>query len=377
MTALRVVVDEIVNGTSAGIRRYAEELTRSLIETAPSGSEVSGIISASPEAQYDGVARLLPGLSDLHKSPLARSQLASSWRRGLGGMPRHGLVHAPSLFAPLVRHDRLNDLDQVVVTIHDSLAWTTPQLISSKAARWQRAMGRRAERHADAIVVPTYSVGEELSNFLAFGDRIRVVGGAVSQRLMLPVDPDQRADDLGLPERYVAFTGSWGERKGLEQLIRSLSAPADPGLPLVIMGHPGWNPIDINAVAADAGVASGRIRILREIDDQDLAVAISRAQALVVPSVAEGFGLPVLEAFSLGTPVIHSNVAAIREVAAGAGLEVELNGVDDPIRLAEASRQLADSPQLAERLRYGGLDRAKAFSWRDSAERIWELHADL
>ncbi len=86
----------------------------------------------------------------------------------------------------------------------------------------------------------------------------------------------------------------------------------------------------------------------------------------------------MLEAFHFGTPVVHSDAPALVEVAAEAGVVVARSTPDTyPERLAEAIVSVLDNPALTQRLRYAGFDRASAFSWRDSAQRVWQLHADL
>ena len=124
------------------------------------------------------------------------------------------------------------------------------------------------------------------------------------------------------------------------------------------------------------------MRPLGRLVDGDLAVALDRATLFVYPSVAEGFGLPIVEAFKFGLPVIHSDDAALVEVAAGASVVVErpAPGEDDEPyaeRLAAAIGRVLSDAELSARLRVLASDRARAFSWRDSAERVWQLHADL
>src|SRR3954451_5915609 len=101
MITLRVIVDEVTAVPNGGMSRYAEELTRALIATAPRGSDVAGIVSASPEPDYQRIAELLPGLRELYKSPLARRELSAAWQHGFTRLPGAGIVHATSLLAPL------------------------------------------------------------------------------------------------------------------------------------------------------------------------------------------------------------------------------------------------------------------------------------
>ncbi len=379
MTTLRVIVDQIVAPVPGGIGRYAEELTRQLIATAPPGIEVEGIVSASPESDYRKIEDALPGLARLYKSPLARRELSTAWQYGLTLLPGKGMVHATSLLAPLYRHERqAGSGNQTAVTIHDVVPWTHPETLTPRGVRWHRAMALRAEKYADAIVVPTHAVAGELGEILDLGDRVRVIGGAVSSKLRLPVDAENRAQALGLPKRYLLTVGTLEPRKGVEPLIRALASPETYDLPLLIVGPPGWGGVDVASVAQQAGLAEGRVTTLGKLSDEDLAVVLSRATAFVFPSLAEGFGLPVLEALSLGTPVIHSDAPAVLEVVGGAGVAVER---DDPAgypeRLAEAIGRVLSDTALAERLKYTGLDRAGAFSWVSSAEKVWQLHADL
>jgi glycosyltransferase involved in cell wall biosynthesis len=379
VTTLRVIVDQIVAPVPGGVGRYAEELTRALIATAPRGSNVAGIVSASPPADYEHIAELLPGLTELYKSPLPRRELSAAWQFGFTRLPGSGMVHATSLLAPLRRHDRrVTRNDQIAVTIHDAVPWTHPETLTPRGVSWHKAMAKRAERYADAIVVDTHAVADELGGILDLGDRVRVIGAAVGSSLRIPEDAAERAARLELPERYLLSVGTLEPRKGLGHLIRSLSLGLPDDVPLLVAGPAGWGDVDVDAVARDAGLAENRVRVLGRLSDQDLAVALDRATVFVFPSLAEGFGLPLLEAFSLGTPVVHSDDPALVENSAGAGIAVERADLDGyPQRLADAIGEVLADEELAARLGVAGRDRAKAFSWRDSAEKVWQLHADL
>ncbi len=376
MTTLRVIVDRMVGPTPGGIGRYTEELTRQLIATAPPGCEVAGIVSASPEQDYETITTLLPDLAELYKTALDRGQLSLAWQHGFTRLPGKGMLHAPSLLAPLGRHDRLNDVgDQVVVTVHDTIPWSHPEVLSSRRAAWYRAMVKRAYKYADAVVVPTHAVAAQLAEIHDFGDRIRVIGGAVSSKLTVPVDPEVRARRMELPERYILSVGSLEPRKGIGALMRAMTDPALADIPLLVAGAA--EP-EVHAAALEAGLAEGRVHSLGYLADADLAVALDRAAVFVFPSLAEGFGLPVIEAFHFSTPVVHSDDPAVVEVAAGAGVTVERADAEGyPVRLAEAILSVLGDPALRQRLSFSGLDRSKNFSWRDSAEKVWQLHADL
>ncbi|CAN5554563.1 glycosyltransferase family 1 protein [soil metagenome] len=379
MATLRVIIDQIVAPVPGGIGRYAEELTRQLIVTAPRGARVAGIVSASPEADYATIQQRLPGLTELYKSPLARRELSAAWAHGFTRLPGTGLVHATSLLAPLHRHDRASQPgEQTVVTIHDAVPWTHPETLTPRGVSWHKRMAKRAERYADAIVVPTHAVADELSQLLQIDGRVRVIGGAVGSGLVVPTNAAARAAELKLPERYLMSVGTLEPRKGLEPLIRALARPESGDLPLLVVGPDGWGGVDLKAVAKEAHVDPNRIRAVGHVSDSDLALMLSRATAFVFPSLAEGFGLPVLEAMSFGVPVIHSDAPAVVEVAGEAGYVVPLADADGyPARLAEAIGAVVGDEKLAAGLSVSGRDRSGAFSWRDSAEKVWQLHSDL
>jgi len=378
-TTLRVVLDQALAPVPGGIGRHAVELTRALIDVTPRGCDVAGIVPSSPPADYVRLEQQLPGLSDLFKSALDRRQLAAAWQHGFSRLPGSGMIHAPSVFAPLYRHDRINNPgEQIVVTIHDTVPWTHPETLTSRGVAWHIAMAKRAERYADAIVVPTHTVADELSELLDLGERVRVIGGAPSTTLDPGTSADSRAAALQLPERYLLCVGTIEPRKGIDALIAALALDEAPPLPLLLIGQQGWGGVDVESLARKHGLADDRVRLLGAVDDTDLAIALSRATVCVVPSVAEGFGLPLLEAMSFGVPTVHSDAPALVEVAGGAGIVVAREPREHyPLGLAEALRSIVDDDALAKELAVRGRDRARAFSWRDAAEKTWQLHADL
>ena len=361
-----------------GIGRYTEDLTRQIIASSPRGCDVEGIVSSSSPTVYEDLQERLPGLASLYKTTLSRRELARAWQLGLTTSPGGGMIHAPSLLAPLRKHDRVNEGTQVVVTIHDVVPWTHPETLTPHGVSWHKTMAKRARKHADAIVVPTHAVAEQLAEYHDFGDRVRVIGGAVSSKIVLPHDPDRRAEELSLPTNYLLTVGTLEPRKGLVPLIHALARRETHDLPLLIVGPQGWGDLDVAQVADEAGVAPERVRSLGFLSDSDLAVVLERATVFVYPSLEEGFGLPIVEAFHFGVPVVHSDAPALLEVADSAGIAVErADAKGYPERLAHAIGGLLTDRALRERLGISGSDRERAFSWRDSAERVWQLHADL
>jgi glycosyltransferase involved in cell wall biosynthesis len=229
-------------------------------------------------------------------------------------------------------------------------------------------MAEYAARVADRIIVPTYAVAEELRAALPLDDRVRVIGHGVTE---LPPE----ADGPELPaEGYLMTLATLEPRKGLDTLIAALADPAAPKLPLVIVGQPGWGGVDPVAEATRQGVDADRIHVLGRIDDAQLARVLRHATMLVMPSRAEGFGLPLVEAMAAGTAVVHSDAPALVEVGGGAGRVVPR---DSPRLLAEVLREVAEDETLRAQLVAAGRTQAEKFTWSAVSEAVWGLYAAL
>jgi glycosyltransferase involved in cell wall biosynthesis len=365
--AVAVLLEQCLAPVPGGTGRYARELARALAQTAPEGATVTGWTAWHRDVSAARVA----GVVGPRRLPLPPRALVAAWERGAGvGMPSGDLVHSPTLlFPPRPR-------GPLVVTIHDAVPWTHPETLSRRGVAWHRRTARRAARVADAIVVPTRAVSDELARWLPL-DRVRlaVVGEGVSPDLAVPPDADLRAARLGLPPGgYAVSLATLEPRKGLDVAIRALARTEAPDLPLLVAGQPGWGAVDLEAEAERAGLPPMRVRAMGRLDDADLAVLLSRASVLVQPSRSEGFGLPVLEAMALGVPVVTSDAPALVEVGGGATRVVP---VGDPEALAAALAEVVSDQQLRERMVALGRRRSAEFSWERTGLAMWALYADL
>lgn len=376
-TTLRLVVDQLVAPIPGAIGRYTRDLGRAIIQAAPRDCQVEGIVSSSPPEDYQRIEAELPGLAGLYKTSLARRELAAAWQLGLTTSPGGGMIHGTSLFAPLRKHDRALG-DQTVVTVHDVLAWTHPESLSTTAIAWQRGMMKRARKHAEAVVVPTHALAEQLAERVDFGDRVHVVGSAPQSGLHVGPDSLARAERLGLGQDYLVVPGTLEPRKGLVDVLEALGRAGAPDIPIVVLGPSSWGDQHLVTVAEEHGVRANRVRALDGLDVEDLAVVIAGAAAYVAPARDEADGAALIDALSLGAPVVHSATDTHTEIAAGAGLSVEI-GVGDGFaeRLAGAITAVVEDQELARLLSTAGQDRARAFSWRDAADQVWRLHAEL
>ena len=362
---LGILLEQCLGPVPGGTGRYARELAGALAAGAPAGATVT----AWTAWHRDVAAARVPGVAGPRRLPLPRRPLTLAWERGSGPRPRGvDLVHAPTPLAPPRRGTPL------VVTVHDAVPWTHPETLTPRGVSWHRAVIERAAREADALVVPTRAVAEELNRHVAMSRPPHVVGEGVSADLELPADADARAATLDLPEQpYLVTLATVEPRKGLDVLLAALGRPDAPEVPLLVVGQPGWGGVDVAGRAAELGLA-GRVRLLGRLPDTDLAVVLARATALVAPSRAEGFGLPVLEAMAAGVPVVSSDAPALVEVGGGATVTVP---VGDDAALAAALAEVVASDSLRVRLVEDGRRRAQDFSWGAAARALWDLYGEL
>ncbi len=363
MTPMRLGfgLEQLLAPVPGGTGRYSRELAAALATSAPDGCGVQGWTAWHRSTASAEVA----GVAGPRRLPLGARALAEAWRRGAGPVPHGNVLHAPTLLVPpgsrVIRRWRA----PLVVTIHDAVPWTHPETLTPRGARWHRDMAQRVARDADAVVVPTRAVAAELARYLPLR-RVEVIGEGVSAAVArVPEDAHERAERLRLPpEGYALVVGTLEPRKGLDVALAATRLPAWPGLPLLVVGPTGWGEVVLPA-AGDA------VRLLGRLTDPDLAVAYARSTVVLVPSRAEGFGLPALEAMAHGVPVVTSDVPALVEVVGGAGIAVP---VGDPEALAEGVQTaFARHAELCSAARV----RAGASTWDVAARACWELYRGL
>jgi hypothetical protein len=367
MAALRVIADDILDPGAGERSVLAEQWLRALIAAKPRGMRVSAVVSASPEGDYARLRDLLPGLDGILKSALARRELHAAWAHGFTALPGEGFVHATSPLAPLRRHDRdLNPELQTVVTVPRATAWTDPELLDAGTLRRELQLVKRAVRYADAIVAPTHTVAALIAERYDVGDRVRVIAAGAG----MAGTPMATGDDPSAGA-VVAVAGD-SRADGLNALLDAFGSPALADRTLVVVR----TSVD-RALPHKAAEALGeRLLVCDSGDAAQLHALVRGAAVVAAPHLADGPGLAVLSGFAAGVPVVHSDEPSFTEIAAGAGLEVARgDGYTD--RLAEAIAAALDDADERARLSVMAEDRAKAFTWRDAAEKIWQLHADL
>jgi glycosyltransferase involved in cell wall biosynthesis len=207
-----------------------------------------------------------------------------------------------------------------------------------------------------------------------------VVAAPAAAAIFRPLGIDATCADIapkGLTfHGYLLTVGTLEPRKNLKTLIAAyarLPAKVRQDSPLVVVGHKGWGNLALPK-EADQMVRDGTLRFLGSVSDSELRSLYEGAIALLVPSVYEGFGMPVVEAFACGTPVIHSSNSSMDDITDGRSLRVSATDID---AWTVAIAQLLDNPISATLGREERVARAQEYSWRESGRAVKKIYDQL
>ena len=273
------------------------------------------------------------------------------------------LVHYPvTVPIPATRLPR-------VLTLHDVQHHDLPEFFSPPERSLRRLTYDRAAQRASVVITPSEYSAARIAAVLGIArDRIQVVPSGVDHGRFRPSaqaeDVNRRAQ-LGLLRPYVLYPANLWPHKNHARLVEAFGRIPGSELELVLLGRTYDRLGAVQDVADRTGVGK-RVRHLGYVDRDSVPALYRGARALVFPSLYEGFGGPPLEAMACGCPVASSTRASLSEIVEGACVELDPESVDS---IAAAIERVTTDEDLCSQLIEKGLERAKRFSWQESAER--------
>jgi len=254
---------------------------------------------------------------------------------------------------------------KTVITVHDLAFLLFPRYFTFFRRKLLEFHTRRAVRLSDKIIVPSEATKRDIVRFYGVNeDKIVVVYHGFSQNLLeMKKNRDDSVSEITGGNPYILFVGSIQPRKNIVSLVKAFenikknSDNAD--LKLVLCGGKGWFYEDIYKEIAKSPCKKDVI-FTGSVENDLLAAFYRNALFFVMPSLYEGFGLPVLEAMSFGLPVVCSDNSSLSEIAGDAALLI------DPYRISDIGEKMgifAADKDLRAQLSAKGLERAKGFSW--------------
>ena len=380
----------------AGLGRYAEGLARALIAAASDRGATRGEGNhATREGNHKGCPYALffnreqgvEPLAGLEHLPTRTVALGyKPWRMlvWLGQLTRAGFImerllgkdaalfHATEHLLPPLRST------PTVLTVHDLIFRHLPEHHKPLNRWYLNSTMPLYCRRADHIIAISESTRRDLiAAYHLPPEKITVVHEAAAPhfgpRSAQAVEAVRAR--YGLPQRYLLVVGTIEPRKNLPRLLSAFERLHAEGLTeaLVVVGKRGWLYGDFFAQLERSPVREA-VLFPGYVPDDDLPAIYAGAQALALPSLYEGFGLPVLEGMACGAPVACSDTSSLPEVAGDAALYFDPRDVD---AIAEALRRLLSDADLQAQMRQCGFERAGTFSWERVAAETKVVYDDV
>ncbi|MGE5356383.1 MAG: glycosyltransferase family 4 protein [Deltaproteobacteria bacterium] len=284
----------------------------------------------------------------------------------------------PDIFLSGDTYMPLNPGVRSAIVSHDLAFLHFPEHMKFSDRLYYNYFFPKFHRRADRIIaVSEFTKKDIIENYKIEGSKIDIVHNAANGHFY-QIDDQTKAKikaELTAGNPYFVYLGSIHPRKNIINLIRGFEIfkeKTNSNHYLVIIGRPAWKTGEYFNALNNSPVRSSIIT--RQIKRESLPQYIGSADALFYVSFFEGFGIPILEGFEAGIPVVTSNTSSMPEVAGDAALLVD---PDSPEAIAGAMQRLVEEPGLSKSLIQKGKERLNAFCWDKSAEKIYSILREI
>lgn len=271
---------------------------------------------------------------------------------------------------------------KTVVTFHDMSMFSIPQYLSAVKRTRNKAIAKMMAKKADKIVAVSNSIKNDIVNFLgADNGKIEVVYSGLDGRFFeqSEVEKGKVLGKHDITKKYILFLGTLEPSKNIARLLEAFSKfkaqqkRRNNGkfeYQLVLAGKRGWLASEYHQIMKDLGLAKDVVFTGYVIGDE-LVPLFAGAEFFVMPSLYEGFGMTVLEAFATKTPAILSNVSSLPEIAGEAAMFINPLDINE---LTQALGEFANNKELRESYIEKGLAQAAKFDWEKTAGETLEIY---
>lgn len=265
---------------------------------------------------------------------------------------------------------------KLITVIHDTVAFMFPKKHQWKARMIEKITVGLTLKHSEKIVAVSENTKSDIQKFFpGHEDKTIVITEGARTNFTLIQDKNIIKRTLvkyDLPNQFIVFVGTLEPRKNLVRLINAYSL-LTPDLqnqyPLILIGKKGWYHNEIFDAIKERNMED-HVYFTGYIPDEDLPHIINAATVFVMPSLYEGFGLPILEAQACGVPVVSSNTPALMEVVNSSGLTFDPL---DEFEIAETLKTVLENKSLREELKKKGMENSKQYNWIDIAKEFTNL----
>ncbi len=383
---LRVAFNGLFWGRSTtGSGQYVMKLVRTLLHCYPENRYLLALHQREYSSKRTGEDESLPELGRFLLSTPA-DRLGENWAKlwfeqvtfpRFCRQQRADVAHVPYWGSPLC------STVPTVVTIHDLIPLMFSLYRGNLLVRAYSALVSRSARRAAHIVTDSQASRQDIINILKVApDKVKVVYLAADENFRPVTDRGVLAHvqaKYHLPERYILYLGGFDARKNVAFLLQAYAHlvqewPQSPHLVLA-----GRLPEESSEFFPDPRLwidrlgLQGKVALIGWVDEEDKPALYTGADVFVFPSDYEGFGLPVLEAISCGTPAVVTEAGSLPEIVGEAGLRVQVGNL---MGLTHAMARIAQDRDFRELLREKALAQAALFTWKRAVEQMMTLYAD-
>ena len=354
--------------------------------TVPGGTarvalDLASALEKRPDIQVQGLAAMhrkkaprdwRPSINVTHHK-LPRLFLYESWSRSPWPKAkfsnRADLIHSTTIITPPASAIPL------VVNVHDLAFRKFPDRFPKRARRLFDRSWKRVLERADAVLSPSKATSDDLRAGGLDHDRLHLVPLGHNPIEVSEIAQALTSEKFGIGERFILAAGTLEPRKNIPNLLKAFEKIVhETESQLVLAGPIGWGVSLRELLGSVSKAAQDQIIVTGAVTRDELAALYSRASAFCYPSFLEGFGLPVLEAMSYGTPVVTSKGRSTEEVSGFAALTVDPLSVNE---IAEALKLVLTDASVAKELGELGRARAKLFTWEAAAASTVDVYRSL
>lgn len=289
-----------------------------------------------------------------------------------GNIPRAEIYHLPCP-ADIEKFD-----GKVIVTIHDLIYKTYPQSHTQETIDLTEKYMQGIVKRADKIICTSQSTRTDLHRFFDYPQmKSCAILNGVDNRIFHPLENYQITqnkflDNKGIKGDFLLFVGTLEPRKNLFGLLEAMKV-LKTTLPLVVVGMQGWKSDDVLLKVKQMGLEE-QVIFTGFISDQELNFLYNTCKVFIFPSFYEGFGFPIVEALSAGACVICSSNSSCGEIAGDAALLIDPH---DPVDIAAKIKSVLDDKTLLAAYKLKGVHRAEKFSFKQTAQRTYNVYQSL
>ncbi|HAV11607.1 MAG TPA: hypothetical protein DCX32_03635 [Candidatus Moranbacteria bacterium] len=274
---------------------------------------------------------------------------------------------------------------KTIVTFQDMIMYHAPQYLPQVKRLREKTVAKLMAKKADKIIASSNSLKDELNRYLGVPEeRVEVIYSGLDKRFFETPDVDAKKvlEKFGINGKYILFLGTLEPSKNITRMLQAFAKLKEEyknsgnkkfEYQLVLAGKKGWLSEEYIQIIKDLGLSKDIVFTGYIIGDE-LVPLFKNSEFFIMPSLYEGFGMTVLEAFATKTPAIISNVSSLPEIAKDGALYVNPLSVDE---IKDAMKKFIEDGNLRSTYKEKGFAIAQKFDWDETAKKTLEIYESL